>query len=576
MAVPPDEPASTSIGAPSPSANPFAERLVQVALLLAAGMLPLAPHQQNPVYPALLGALLLLLLASPSLWLSWAALLAGSVALRWTGDWQPWFDQTFVQLASLSALLSGHGIYYLENLMRATWSVYLPMGDLLAAFPILVLGKDFSQFFQILVPILYALPFLVAPSRANLRLFIGLAFFFPFLDYTGKGGNLEIAAATQFAGLWLAAQGRRLGLAGGLLGYAALIRQPLLVSVPFSALALWRQGSRRGLAGLASVLLAGGAFHVLRNPFGFVHATLGVWPDFAEQWFHKSGIVGNYSLSTLLVELGFEGAADRESAPFYFAALAAASVALLALAWRRREPRAVLACGVGAVLAVHLLHRGFVHYHYLVGAALPALALIETPAGAESRRSQRLAGAFAGFATAALVGLVTAPILLAVRGELGDRPPRGSERPVVFYSFLDFKGKSRRLAPEKLVWSPAVSLSRPLEIGLAAPARVRELQLLGARLLPRPVDGVVMVTPGESEVLDFLLSGSIDGSLDGREWRTLASFRNLVHPSVYPIRIRWAEASPPVSYLRVRGRETWSGGGVWRFGGARVFGDAVE
>jgi len=555
---------------------PLSDRLVNVALLLAVGMLPLAPHQTHLAVPAATSILILLYLASPSLWPCWTATLAATVTMRLVGDWEPWFDQAFVQQASLSALLSGHGIYSLDNLMQATWSVYLPMGDLMIALPVGFLGANYVLFFQILVPVLYSLPFLLQPSASTFRLFLALSLFFPLLDYTAKGGTLEIAAAVSFAAVWLIANRRRPALAGVLAGYAALLRQPLLLALPFSLLALWRERSRRGLQALAAVLLFGGAVHVLRNPRGFLTATLTIWPDFADQWFNKLGSKGNYSLSTLLVYLGLPGAAARESTWFYLLALALVIGVLAAVAWRSREARVALACGIVASLAAHLVNRGFVHFHYLVATLVPALALLPQGAPPEPQRRSWFGDRIADFALVALAGLVAAPLVAGAIGELRGAPPRGQALDVLWVRFTDTLGGAKGMKPERMRWAPRVDPRVPVLVELVAPARVEEVQLLGELLRPRVIDGVQMVTPGEETVAGFLVSGRIEGSADGESWSELTRFRNLVQPAVYPARIRLASPSPPIRWLRVSDGETWGGGDLWRLGGVQVFGEPAE
>ncbi len=579
MLEPAPEPAArTSPPLPSPVGNglPLTERVVNVALLLAVGMLPLAPHQTHLAVPAATSMLILLYLASPSLWPCWAATFAATLTIRIVGDTEPWLDQVFVQQASLSALLSGHGIYSLDNLMQATWSVYLPMGDLMIALPVGFLGAHYLLFFQVLVPVLYSLPFLLAPGVTTFRLFLALSLFFPLLDYTAKGGTLEIGAAASFAAVWLIADGRRPALAGGLAAYAGLLRQPLLLALPFSFLALWRERSRRGLQAFAAVLLFGGAVHVLRNPRGFLTATLAVWPDFADQWFNKLGSRGNYSLSTLLVYLGFPGAAARDLTWVYLLALALALAALAAFAWRARDTPTVLACGVLASLAAHLVNRGFVHFHYLVATLAPALALLSSNAPAEAGRRRWLGERVADVALFTLAALVTAPLVAAAIGELRGAAPRGESIEVAAIEFTSMSGAAGRLRNEPIVWAPKVDRRRPVVVELGRMARVVEVQLVGQILRPRVVDGVTMVTPGEEVVAGFLVAGRIEGSADGESWRELIRFRNLVQPSVYPARIRLAEPSPTIRWLRVSDGETWGGGDLWRLSGVRVFGQPAE
>ncbi len=569
---------ATSASPPPLARNglPLPERLVNVALLLAVGMLPLAPHQTHLAVPAATSVLILLYLASPSLWPCWVATFAASLTVRWTGHEAPWFDQTFVQQASLSALLSGHGIYSLDNLMQATWSVYLPMGDLMIALPVGFLGAHYLLFFQVLVPVLYSLPFLLAPGATTFRLFLALSLFFPLLDYTAKGGTLEIAAAASFAAVWLIANGRRPALAGGFAAYAGLLRQPLLLALPFSLLALWRERSRRGLQAFAAVLLFGGAVHVLRNPRGFLTATLTLWPDFADQWFNKLGNKGNYSLSSLLVYLGLPGAAARDRTWVYLSALALILAALAAFAWRARDTRAVLACGVLASLAAHLVSRGFVHFHYLVAALVPALALLPSSAPTEPQRRSWFSERVADLALFALAALVAAPLVAAGIGELRGAAPRGESIEVAAIEFTSITGAAGRLRNEPIAWAPKLDRRRPVVVELGRMARVVEVQMVGQILRPRVVDGVTMVTPGEEVVVGFLVAGRLEGSADGETWRELIRFRNLVQPSVYPARIRLAEPSPPIRWLRVSDGETWGGGDLWRLSGVRVFGQPAE
>lgn len=571
--------ASSGARRPWLAANDPEGGIVNVALLFAVGLIPGSAHYSSALVPALYFALAALLLLSRSLFWAWAATFAAFVAARLLPV-DGWHDQTFVQLSSLAALLSGHGIYDPDNGLGMSWSIYLPMANLLAAFPVWFLGAKFWNFFQILVPLIYSLPLFVAPSQTTFRLFLVLAGFAPFAGMTGRGNALEIAVATLFAGFWLLLRGHQLPLAAALLAYGALLRQPLLFLVPFVALALWRLRARRALAAFGAVLVFGGLVHVLRNPRGFFAATFGAWPDFADQWFNRVGTIGNYTISTILAALGDEGAFERGRQPAYLFLLALSLAVLAVVAWRARSIGSSVVCAILATVLVHVLNRGFVHFHYVAAALFPAFAFVGREAersrpGVEERRpasaGERL---LVGAVGAAVAVLVATPLLLAIVGEVRSwRAARGT--PVELASLHDGSRPVTWILRQHEPPIDAVQLDvrRRFRIELEAPTVPRELVLLGARIRPRVVDGLTMIYPIPLEVAGFLRSGRVEGSIDGFRWRPLARFRTWAHPSFYPTRIALDSGGAPVRYLRLLDGATWWGQESWLLGGVEVRGD---
>jgi len=561
-----------------PTSNRARDGLVDLALVLALGMLAGAPHLRWTEFPIATLALGLVLVLGRSLWLSWAAILVASGSLRLLPLWGYWSDQDFVQLASLSSLLSGHGIYYQWGELGTCWSIYAPTGSLLATFPVWFLGAGWPRFYQLFVLLVASTPFLIAPSRRTFRLFVVLALFFPLMGTTATGNALELSVVTLLVGYWLLLRGRALGASGALLGFGALLRQPLLLQIPFLALAFYRARARRGLLSFAAVVGLGGALHVLRNPTGFLHATVGLWPDFADQWFAKLGAPGNYSISTPLSLLVGPAAFDRAQGRWYFALLALVLGVLAVAAWRARTTEGRLACALGASLAGYVTLRGFVQFHYLVAAALPALAFpaAETPEDdpqpAERPGAARGRAALAVALEGVVALLVATPWVLALVGQAGDRPPVGEELAVRSVEARSADGAARTI-DLSLPEAPAhLRDGERLVVELADAAEPTELDLVGARIPRRWVDGVVLTYPVESEVTEFLVSGAVEASQDGASWWRVATFDAPLHPSVYPRRIRLEAQGRRARYLRVVPFETWRDAPAWALGGVRVFG----
>ncbi|MEO8275037.1 MAG: hypothetical protein ABI639_02400 [Thermoanaerobaculia bacterium] len=558
---------------------------MSLALLLGVGMVQGGFHFSGYSAPAgflLLGSLFLLSRSLLPLWIgtAFAALLARIQPI------EGWSDQTFVQFSALASLLSGHGIYDPHSALGVSWSIYLPMADLLAAFPIWFLGAKFWVFFQVGVVAILSLPFFVAPSQTTFRLFLGLVTFAPFAGLTGKGSALEVSVAVLVVGFWLLLRERHLSLAAGLLAYGALLRQPLLFIVPFVGLALARLRAWRALLVFSAVLVFGGLVHVLRNPMGFFAAAFGIWADFADQWFQMRGRQGNFSISSLLAFFGDSGAADRARQPFYLVVLALALCGLAIAAWRGRTTENAIACAIVATLLVHVLNRGFVLFHYLAAAAMPAFAfagwskpLARRPLPGEPAASG-LEGMLAAGIGSALLILVVTPLVLAAVGEV--RSFRAAPGPLV--EIVSVREGDEDLTPSlraqmrsatelgtlELVGAVELDTHKALEIGLAYPAQPDELVLRGARIDVREVAGVNLVYPSEREVVGFLRSGRIEGSADGRAWHSVGRFRTVIHPSFFPTRIELDTRGEPVRFLRIVDGRTWWGQKEWMFGGISV------
>ena len=564
-------------------ANSLVDGVLSLALLLAVGIVPGGLHPPGysaPVAFLLLGALFLL---SRSLLPLWVATFAAVVLLRL----QPidtWPDQTLVQLSSLASLLSGHGIYDPANGLGMSWSIYLPMGSLFAAFPVWFLGAKFWNFFHIAVPAIYSLPYFVAPSPTTFRLFLGLAAFAPFAAVTGKGSGLELSVAVLIVGFWLLLRERHLALAAALLAYGALLRQPLLFIVPFVALALVRLRAWRAILVFGGVLVFGGLVHVLRNPLGFFTATFGSWADFAEVWFHKLGPRANFSIASVLAVLGDPGSTDRGRQPLYLLLLVLAIGGLALVAWRGRSTESAVACAIVATLLVYVLNRGFVLFHYLVAAAMPALAFVAWAPPIASRGQRNEGGGaiperiLAGGVAAVIFLLVTTPLVLGAVGEVRSwRPGPGSRLEIASVRQGDRSVDLWIAGPQDslpgaspLAGSIRLDTSVPLELGFAKPVVPSELVIQGARIVPREVEGVTMIYPIDSEIVGFLRSGRVEGSLDGETWRPVGSFRTWVHPSFYPTRVALDTKGEPVRFLRIVDGATWWGEKEWLLGGLSV------
>jgi hypothetical protein len=460
-----------------------------------------------------------------------------------------WGDQIFVQNYGVSSIMSGVNIYSNNNLAEHSFSYYLPMGSLFGSLPIFLGLEHYWNFYHILIPLMLLIPFAHSPSILNLCIFIVTAFFFPLVDYTTGGGNVELSYAVLIPGIYLLVNSRNTLSAIVLLSFGIMTRQPNVFLIPFVFLVLY-MGERKNYAwGFALLIFFAGGWYILQDISGFLRANFLDSGPFQEIWYKRNGgLTTNFSISTLLQYFGVGNAWNINSIYYTLSTIIINTVIALfagvAFYKKRISVKSYIALGILSVLFVYLFSKGFAFLHYLIGCCYLFLALYCTYDKNKLNStpdedvlffySSRFSTIYSNVIAGIVLTLILFPLLMVTTHQ-SNKFLQNIHQPNYFMSNSGLINKT------VVSFTPARAgvvfpVGSSLIIEFENRVNVESITLLGERFTSANIEGIeVFNYPNGRQTTNFIRHGEILGSADGVTFNKIRDFNNVINYHVYPL-----------------------------------------
>lgn len=479
-------------------------------------------------------------------------------------------DQHYIQWFSISHFLDGHNLYNMPPNAHATWSLYMPTGDLFGGILIAAGLHEYWLFWHVAVALIYLLPFLARPGLEGFLVFLVSVNLFSLANYTNSGGTVEVGAAAAVLAFHLF---RRRAFEGAAIAgaYSVMFRQSSTLMAPFFALILWKQGARRELAlFLVCCVLFGGLFIAL-DPAAFragpidYHERVG-----AQMFFNEAGgMQGNFSIAAVMSYIGVPfDFVWKTLRPAYPLAMLGLTAILWLFALRTADIDRILIYAGLAALGAYMLARGYTHFVYIVAGPIPLLMFAvdyRTPSNRLERAVRvGLTGMAAFFGLVPLVlWAVSAAAKPATQGQrvsavVTHTPPGGTPRPV----------RLERDHPG--IGAVTVPLGSTVEMRFPQPHRISALRLSGPTDGYTPVQNVPQWVPSAGAMAGAVTRGEIHLSEDGERFVKVKEFRLAISHNVYPTVIP-IPSPKPVRAVRIIPVKAYEASTSWTFQDLEAF-----
>lgn len=505
---------------------------------------------------------LALIVACRNIYIAGFVLFCLNVTFRLKNQISHWTDQIFVQNYGLSSILSGVNIYSSNNLGEHSFSYYLPMGSLFGSLPIYFGLYNYWDFYHILIPLLLFIPFIHSSSILNLSIFVVIAFFFPLVDYTTGGGNVELSYAFLIPGLYLLSNGRNTFCALVILSFGIMLRQPSVFLIPFVFFALIREKEIKYVWGFFLLLFLAGGWYIFQDVGGFFRSNFFDSTPFQEIWYKRNGgLTTNFSISTLLQFLGFNNAWDFDNKLYILGTLIVnIFITLLAsIAYFRKsiDIKGYLALGVLTVLFVYVLSRGFAFLHYLMSCCFLFLALYNTSDKhtifsllSDNKSVPIGIGGFVNIYTKIIAGVVLVLILFPLLMVTTHRLQKIAINTLPASFYLEDVGSSSKSAINFSSDRTGITfpIGSSLVVELEKAVYVESLCLFGERFVSTNIEGIEVFNYPINQAVGFIRNGIILGSNDGIKFFKIRDFDNIINYHIYPVCLSVAKT---VKYIKI-------------------------
>jgi hypothetical protein len=496
------------------------------------------------------------------------------IAIRIGFPISSWEDQHWTQWYSISSLATGHNIMLRSPWAGMSMAAYLPTGDLFGGLFIALGIQKYWYVWQIITPLLYVVPVALAPSATTLAVFIGLSWFWPYADYTNGGGNLEIELAVLIAAIAAYRYGRKTA-AIIFFAFAAMMRQPAIVIIPFVFVLLWHEKDYARMKLFALFLFLFGGIYILLDPSGAYQYEYRIYDAFQDSFFNDNqGLLGNYSVSSIPQAFGINDQLPWNAwKSVYFPITAAGLLTILVVAYRAKKRDTVMFMLVMAPVFVYVLARGYAQLHYVVASVCPMLAL----AGPASQPRRTFERYFTRGLAFLILWIGLAPLAIYAAGKAGDIVERMRPEPVlpIAQTILVGADGNNMVIPtpdgtdarRPLCW-----LNQGLEFDFAQPVSPDEMRLTGDHVPIQTIKGVKIWWATRTESRGSIWRGTVEYSTDGKTFQPPQEFRNTLTYEAFPVTISLPKPSQPVRAIRLRAQELYVHYDQWFVGNVEFLG----
>jgi hypothetical protein len=521
----------------------------------------------------MLGILFFIALARNVAAITVVVLLTG-IAIRIGFPISAWEDQHWTQWYSISSLATGHNIMLRSPWAGMSMAAYLPTGDLFGGLFIALGIQKYWYVWQIITPLLYAVPVALAPSATTLAVFIGLSWFWPYADYTNAGGNLETELAMLIAAIAAYRYGRKTASII-FFAFAAMMRQPAIVIIPFVFILLWQEKDYARMKLFAVLLFLFGGIYIVLDPSGAYQYEYKVYDVFQDSFFHDNqGLLGNYSISSIPHAFGIDDQVPWNAwKSIYFPLTAGGLLTLVALAYKTRKRDTVMFLLVMAPVFVYVLARGYSQLHYVVASVCPMLAL----AGPASQPRRTFEHYFTRSLAFLILWIGLAPLAIYFVGKAGDivdriRPER--VLPIAQTILVGADGNNAVIptpdgtdAHRPLCW-----MNQGLEFDFAQSVSPDEVRLTGDHVQIQAIKGIKIWWATRTESRGSIWRGTVEYSTDGKTFQPPREFSNTLTYEAFPVTISLPKPSQPVRAIRLRALEVYVHYDQWFVGNVEFLG----
>jgi hypothetical protein len=503
-----------------------------------------------------------------------AVVLLTGVAVRIGFPISSWEDQHWAQWYSISSLATGHNIMLRSPWAGMSMAAYLPTGDLFGGLFIALGIQKYWYVWQIVTPLLYAVPVALAPSSTTLAVFIGLSWFWPYADYTNGGGNLETEMALLIAAIAAYRYGRKTASII-FFAFAAMMRQPAIVIIPFVFLLLWQERDYARMKLFAVLLFLFGGIYILLDPSGAYQYEYRIYDAFQDGFFNDNkGLIANFSISSIPHAFGISDLVPWNTwKSIYFPITAAGLLTLFALAYRTRKRDTVMFLMVMAPVFVYVLARGYAQLHYVVASVCPLLAL----AGPATWQRRSFEHYFTRGLALFILWVGVAPLAIFVTGKAGDIVDRTQTRPalpIAHTILVGSDGNNMEIptpdgtdAHRPLCW-----MNQGLEFDFAQPVLPEKMRLTGDHVPIQEVKGVKIWWATRTEARGSIWHGTVEYSTDGKTFQPPQDFTNTLTYEAFPVTVSLPRAGQPVRAVRLRVKELYIHYDQWFVGNVEFLG----
>lgn len=502
-----------------------------------------------------------------------------NVVFRYLNQLSHWPDQIFVQNFGLSSLLSGVNIYSSNNLAGQSFSYYLPMGSLFGSLPIYFGFENYWDFYHVLVPLLFMIPYIHNQSMTNIAVFIVTAFFFPLVDYTTGGGNVELSYAFLLPGIYLLIHNKNVLCALTLLSFGIMLRQPSIFLIPFVFLVLFRDYSKYYVAAFLGLLFMAGGWYIIRDFDGFLQSNFRSSTSFQEIWYIRNGgLKTNFSISTLLQYFGIKDAWHLNSNIYLLFTLLVdfALIVYTCVAYFKYkiDRKAVLSLGILASLFVYVLARGFTMLHYVMSCAFVFLAFYCTASESlvqpslQFRKNNVLPVLLTRLVSVVVFLIILCPFLLSVFYSKNHNSSGQLKFSTYFIKPNSSSSEEINVSLDRV--GNQLPVGGSIILKLDKTLYVSDLELDGEMFQPTKIEGIdVGNYPSGDKVTGFIRRGVLMGSNDGVEYSKISNIDNLINYHVFPIKLN---VNATVQYLKIVVNEAYDGAKSISIGNILIFG----
>jgi hypothetical protein len=503
-----------------------------------------------------------------------AVVVAVGIAVRIGFPISSWQDQHWAQWYSISSLATGHNIMIRSPWAGMSMAAYLPTGDLFGGLFIALGIQKYWYVWQFIVPLLYALPAAMAPCATTLAVFLGMVWFWPYADYTNAGGNLEIELAVMIAAIVAYRHGRKTASVI-FFAFAAMMRQPEIVIIPFVFVLLWHEKDYFRIKLFAALLFLFGGVYILLDPAGAYIYEFKIYDAFQQSFFNDNqGLLGNYSISSIPHAFGIKDQVPWDDWKSIYMPLTAAGIlTLLAAAWRTRKRDTILFLTVLAPVFVYVLARGYAQLHYVVATVFPLLAL----AGPSDRPRKPFERSFTGSLAFLILWIGIAPLAIFAVGKTSEtirsirNPPVIPIAHTILVGFNGYKTDVPNMdgtdEHHQLCW-----MNQSLEFDFAEPVVPSEMRLTSDHVRIQKVKGIDIwwATPTQSR--GIIWKGTVEYSIDGTTFQPPREFDNTLIYTAFPVTINLPKTTAPVRAVRLHAKELYLHHDQWVLGNVEFFG----
>jgi hypothetical protein len=503
-----------------------------------------------------------------------AVVLSVNIFLRIAYPVSSWADQHWLQWYCISSLATGHNIMLRSPWAGMSMAAYLPTGDLFGGLLIALGIQKYWYVWQVIDPLLFMLPVVMAPCATTLAIFLGMVWYWPFADYTNAGGNLEIELAILIAAIVAFRYGRKTA-AIVFFAFGAMMRQPDIVIIPFVFILLWQHRDYSRMKLFAALLFLFGGVYILLDPKGAYIYEYRIYDAFQQSFYNANqGLLGNYSISSIPQAFGIkDNLAWNEWKGIYLPITAAGLLALLIVAWRARTRDTVLFLLVLAPAFVYILARGYAQLHYVVATMFPFFALAG-PSESPRRQFDRY---FTRGLAFVLLWFGLSPLAIFAVGKTTDIVQNLQHReavPITHTLLLGADGFNAEFpnmdgtdAHSQLRW-----LNQGLEFDFASPVFLTSMRLTSDHVQIQRVKGIDIWWANAPESRGMIWKGTVEYSHDGKHFDAPREFRNTLNYTAFPVTIDLPRADQTVQAIRLRAKELYLGQDQWILGNIEFFG----